>query len=53
MYTIRYCLRKFANLLQFCLWVEIKTVIPGVALAIASYNLKSAIVFCGIRILLL
>ena len=39
LYTIRCCLHKFADLLWFRLGVEIKTVVPGVATAIASDNL--------------
>ena len=38
-YNIRHCLRKFTDLLRFCLGVEIKIVVLGVAIAIASDHL--------------
>ena len=39
LFTIHYCLCKFADLLWFHLGLEIGTIIPGVATIIASDNL--------------
>ena len=39
LYTICYCLHNFIDLLQFCPEVKIKTVVLGVATAIALDNL--------------
>ena len=38
-YTICYRLREFADFLRFCLGVEIRAVVPGVATAIALDHL--------------
>ena len=45
LYTIRFCLHKFAYLLWFCPGAEIRTVVPGVATAIASDNLGAQLSF--------
>ena len=41
LHTICYCLRMFADLLQFCRGVEIRTIVLGVAIATASDNLEA------------
>ena len=45
LYTVHFCLHKFADLLWFCPGAEIRTVVLRVATAIASNNLGARLSF--------